>query len=243
MNERGMVGELTLGALVVAMEGEELGNVKEIRGPYFKVDAPLATDYWLRTDSIRGVEAGRVLLAFASDQLNDYKTHDPDDAEAMSREGARAQYREEPVINEHDRLDAKPTSNRELTEENVAHSSFTGYKPTVVPADKSGFSGGEWNHSAIEAYRREWETGVRGDETRRWDDVEPYYRYGHEMRSDPRYAGRHWSEVEPDLSRGYDAWRRERGYSGAHEQSSWDRDSRHVRSAWDRMLDRGEGRA
>jgi hypothetical protein len=40
------------GATVMTSDHETLGKVKEIKGDCFKVDAPLAPDYWLGSDTI-----------------------------------------------------------------------------------------------------------------------------------------------------------------------------------------------
>ena len=61
---------------------------------------------------------------------------------------------------------------------------------------------------------------------RTWEQDEPTYRSGYEMAHDPRYRGRRWTDVEPDLGRdcgtGY-------GRHGAREQPKAD-----AREAWDK---------
>jgi hypothetical protein len=54
-------------------------------------------------------------------------------------------------------------------------------------------AGSGWD-KAMPAYRQSWQQryGTTGD---RWEDAEPWYRYGHEMRSRPEYRGRQWSEA------------------------------------------------
>ncbi|HMO96203.1 MAG TPA: hypothetical protein PKD27_08770 [Tepidiformaceae bacterium] len=61
---------------VFTRDGTRLGEVKELRGEYFKVDAPMAPDYWLSLDCIRGGGAAvqdRVQVEFAENELGDYK--------------------------------------------------------------------------------------------------------------------------------------------------------------------------
>jgi hypothetical protein len=65
------------GAHVYTLDGDDLGTVKEVQGAYFKVDAPMQPDYWLRSDCIRTAAADRVELAFDKDHLGDFKVSDP----------------------------------------------------------------------------------------------------------------------------------------------------------------------
>jgi len=62
MNQR-----ITEGQPVYDADGNELGTVKEVRGSYFKVDAPMAPDYWLRSDALSatGADGGIVVMAGA----------------------------------------------------------------------------------------------------------------------------------------------------------------------------------
>lgn len=66
--------ELSVGADVYTSDGGKLGKVKEVRGAYFKVDAPMHPDYWLGTDCVTsGLEAGRVTVVFDKNHVDDYK--------------------------------------------------------------------------------------------------------------------------------------------------------------------------
>ena len=63
---------------VFTRDGTRLGEVKELRGEYFKVDAPMAPDYWLSLDCIRGGGAAvrnRVLIEIAGELLGYPKRH------------------------------------------------------------------------------------------------------------------------------------------------------------------------
>jgi hypothetical protein len=65
---------LPIGADIYTSDGDRLGKVKEVRGAYFKVDAPMHTDYWLGTECIRGGSSGgRVTVVFDKDHVEDYK--------------------------------------------------------------------------------------------------------------------------------------------------------------------------
>ncbi|MEX0784246.1 MAG: hypothetical protein WD557_16520 [Dehalococcoidia bacterium] len=67
------------GQMVYTMDGDKLGEIKEVRGDYFKVDVSMQPDYWLSTECIRGGTVGgdRVDLAFDKSKLGDYKVDKP----------------------------------------------------------------------------------------------------------------------------------------------------------------------
>ena len=65
------------GTTVYASDGEELGTVKEIRGDYFKIDAPMSKDYWLRCDAVVQTPEGRACAAFTHDRLDANKQPEP----------------------------------------------------------------------------------------------------------------------------------------------------------------------
>ena len=74
-------------------------------------------------------------------------------------------------------------------------------------------------------YRNDYTTRF-GSLGGRYEDYEPAYRYGHSLRSDPRYAGRSWDELEPDVRRDWEA----RNPGGV-----WERTKGAVRHAWERV--------
>jgi len=77
-------------------------------------------------------------------------------------------------------------------------------------------------------YRNDWQTNY-ASQGGTYDDYAPAYRYGYEMRRDPRYQGRDWNAVESDLRSDWDT---RYGSSGA---STWERMKAAVRSGWNRM--------
>ena len=60
--------------------------------------------------------------------------------------------------------------------------------------------------------------------TGRWEDYEPGYRYGHELRSRPEYRGRSWTEIEPQL---------ERDWTQRNPSTPWARARESVRDTWE----------
>ena len=77
-------------------------------------------------------------------------------------------------------------------------------------------------------YRNDWQTNY-ASLGGTYDDYAPAYRYGYEMRRDPRYQGRDWDAVESDLRSDWDT---RYGSSGA---STWERMKAAVRSGWNRI--------
>jgi len=83
-------------------------------------------------------------------------------------------------------------------------------------------SAGAWDQ-AMPTYRQKWQQrfGATGG---RWEDYEPGYRYGYELRSRPEYRGRQWSEVEPQF---------ERDWTTRNPASPWSRVRDSVRDTWE----------
>ena len=69
---------VTVGAPVVSRDGERLGEVKELHGPYFKVAASLRPDYWLQQSFAHRDSDGRVVMEFEKGELHAYEVQDID---------------------------------------------------------------------------------------------------------------------------------------------------------------------
>jgi rRNA processing protein Gar1 len=69
---------MPMGCPVFTQDGDRIGQVKEIDGPYFKVDATMQPDYWLRTDCVMSYTADRVTLSVDKDHLGDAKVDRPE---------------------------------------------------------------------------------------------------------------------------------------------------------------------
>jgi hypothetical protein len=93
---------------------------------------------------------------------------------------------------------------------------------------------GQWDETASD-YRQLWEEhySAPGD---RWEDVEPGYRYAHEMALDPRYQGRSWGDMAPVLEAGLPAWAAVHGYQVRDGESFWDRMRKSIQHAWERVV-------
>jgi hypothetical protein len=77
-------------------------------------------------------------------------------------------------------------------------------------------------------YRSDWNSKYATSGSS-YDDYEPAYRYGTEMRDSDKYRGRDWSTAESDLRSDWDT-----RYGGTAE-STWERFKAAVRHGWDRM--------
>jgi uncharacterized protein (TIGR02271 family) len=81
---------------------------------------------------------------------------------------------------------------------------------------------GSWEE-AMPSYRQRWQQRF-GSSGGRWEDYEPGYRYGHELRSRSEYRGRGWTEIEPQL---------ERDWAQRNPSTPWDRVRESVRDTWE----------
>lgn len=73
-----------VGSQVIAQDGQDIGEVKEVLGEHFKVDAPMALDYWLSKEVISSVQGEVVYLDYAGDQLDAFKLEGPVPASSVS---------------------------------------------------------------------------------------------------------------------------------------------------------------
>jgi uncharacterized protein (TIGR02271 family) len=88
-------------------------------------------------------------------------------------------------------------------------------------ANASGVAGGAWE-SAMPRYRQQWQE--RYGSSGRWEDYEPSYRYGYELRSRPEYSNRSWTDVESDAR---SDWERR------NPNTPWDRARDAIRDTWE----------
>lgn len=72
--------ELRVGEAVLCNDGKHLGQVKELRGPYFKIDAPQHPDYWLQLSVVHRDAHGQVVAEFAEADVGTYEIKDIDAA-------------------------------------------------------------------------------------------------------------------------------------------------------------------
>ena len=93
---------------VFTREGEQFGYVKEVQGGYFKIDVPLAKDYWLSTAYIAESTLDRVTLSLAKAEIEEHR---------LSAPGIEGQEHPEGVITDVDILTQRERMERELEEQ------------------------------------------------------------------------------------------------------------------------------
>jgi hypothetical protein len=76
------------GANVMTADRERLGSVKEIVGECFKVDAPMAPDYWLASDTIATINGENIMLRYRREEIDDLKIDMPDNHTGIHRHAA-----------------------------------------------------------------------------------------------------------------------------------------------------------
>jgi hypothetical protein len=76
--ESSPTASVNVGTQVHTLDGQQLGVISELRGPYFKVKTKrFQRDYWLRTDSVRSAAPGQpVILNVPQERLDDIKMVD-----------------------------------------------------------------------------------------------------------------------------------------------------------------------
>lgn len=74
-------------------------------------------------------------------------------------------------------------------------------------------------------YRKDFQTryGARGGS---YDDYAPAYRYGYTLANDPRYQGKNWSAIEPEV---------QRDWAQRYPEATWERFKLAVRHGWERV--------
>jgi uncharacterized protein (TIGR02271 family) len=135
-------------------------------------------------------------------------------------------------------LDRQVETERQTVSDTVRREEVEVDHDRDVPTRHKGGGLPHWDDVRDER-RRVWEQRA-GSSGGRWQDVESGHHYAHEMSADPRYRGRSWSEVEPELRSGYGDWSRSRGYMA--DDDPWARLHREVEEAWEQSRQGTPGR-
>jgi hypothetical protein len=69
------------GAVVVTRDSETIGTVKEVRGAFFKVDAPHERDFWLTKGLVAEANAQQATLMVNNDKVGDFHRDEPHEGE------------------------------------------------------------------------------------------------------------------------------------------------------------------
>jgi hypothetical protein len=208
---------LAAGALGSALAGAAIGaGVGAIAGALVGMGIPKEEAEWYEGE----VKGGRTLVTVrAEGRYNEARA-------LLRRHGA---YDIEDRDSDRVRGDYESTgTGRGIRTGTTSGSSFTG---SSSMGTGTGYSG-DWN-SVSSGYRSRWQSRYGSDPGRRWEDFEPSYRYGWEMRNRPEYSGRSWNQVEPEFRRDWET---------KHRDKPWDRFADSIRDAWEGATDRDEPR-
>jgi hypothetical protein len=78
-NTRQELFHLTTGCPVFTSDGQQLGEIKEVRDDMFKVDTSWARDIWFARTSVASASDERVTLKFADSDAKRYRLDAPSD--------------------------------------------------------------------------------------------------------------------------------------------------------------------
>lgn len=92
---------------VYSADGEQFGYVKELQGGYFKIDVPMAKDYWLSTAYIQDCTMDKVRLTLNKEEVDEHR---------LSAPGAENQNADH-VLSDRDALAQRERMERELEEQ------------------------------------------------------------------------------------------------------------------------------
>lgn len=93
---------------VFSQDGQQVGFVSEIHGGYFKLDVPMAKDFWLSTVYIAESTLDRISLTLKKDEMEEHR---------LSAPGAEAQD-PDAVISDVQALTQRERMERELAAQN-----------------------------------------------------------------------------------------------------------------------------
>ena len=71
------VSEPVIDTPVWTRDGEQFGYVREIHGGYFKIDVPMAKDYWLSNSYIESSTLDKVTLNLNKDEIDEHRLSAP----------------------------------------------------------------------------------------------------------------------------------------------------------------------
>lgn len=197
--------------------GDKIGNVTDVWDDNFRMDTGflgLGKDYFVPYSAITDVRDDKVFVQTTKDRLDSMGWR----KDVGVLEGGVAPGPERPLGGFQSGFGGS--------------SVLAGDEKTVPPGSKGGstmsgdpYYSGDWS-STSERYRTRWHARYGTSSGERWEDSEPYYRYGWEMHQRPEYRGRGWREVEPDLRRDWQT---------RHGDKPWDRVANSLRDAWEDM--------
>jgi uncharacterized protein (TIGR02271 family) len=138
------------------------------------------------------------------------------DEEAVARKQARVV--EEVVIN-------KDVAERTETVRDTVRRTEVEVEPVGAEATREARGFATYETDFRQHYTTTFASGGQGQAYERWA---PGYRYGYELASDPRSAGRDWTAIEPEARRDWEA----------QQKGTWEEFKDTVRYAWEKVRGR-----
>ncbi|HMO54177.1 MAG TPA: hypothetical protein PJ994_06710 [Tepidiformaceae bacterium] len=96
------------GDSVWTADGHQFAYVKELHGDYFKLDVPMAQDYWFACAHIADVAEGRVTLRFDKGEVDDHKLSEP----GVDTQRAEGVIGSEEMLNQRERMERELEAQR-----------------------------------------------------------------------------------------------------------------------------------
>ncbi len=131
---------------------------------------------------------------------------------------------EEPVVSKTARVIEEVVVGKEVRERDEKVKGKV--RRTDVDVEQLGAGGSRTMAAGFDQdyYRNHWQTSF-GSQGGRYEDYEPAYRFGSDLRSNDTYRGRKWNEIEPELRRDWES---------RNAGSPWEKAKDAVRHAWER---------
>ena len=134
---------------------------------------------------------------------------------------------EEPVVAKRARVVEEVHVGKETTDRTETITDTV--RRTDVEVDRLGDGKLTGSRSDLnDAFQTHYRTQFAGS-GRSYDDYAPAYQYGSTVGSDPRYSGRDWSAIEPNVRRDWEA---------SHRDSAWENFKDAIRHGWDSVRGR-----
>jgi uncharacterized protein (TIGR02271 family) len=177
------------------------------------VSQPVEQQVRLREEHVN-VERRKVDREISPDEVNTLRDQTIEVTE-MAEEpviAKRARVREEIVVGK------ESTESTQTIRENVRH---TEVEVGPLGTDRQSSSS---TPDFTDDYRRDFRQRTGSDAN--FAAIQPAYEYGYKTASDPRYQGRSWAEVEPQLRSDYER---------SNPSAKWEEAKQSIRYGWDKM--------
>jgi uncharacterized protein (TIGR02271 family) len=138
------------------------------------------------------------------------------------------EYAEEPVVEKQARIVEEVRVSKDVSErEQKVRDTVRRQEVDVQNLREGGPNTGD-RGAFDDEFRRDFDTRYASSGAA-YDDYQPAYTFGYNAANDPRYQGRSWDEVEPDLRS---------NYGRQYPNSTWERMKDSIRYGWDKVTGR-----